>query len=153
MSFWLVIHSNKQTPSLFPQQGERGSAAYCNDQWGFQRLTKCRSSSCRAVLRGPSETRLVWSRFGNSLISHMCPWGCEFTNSRWLVRGSFYHVDWWTDCKGMNLPSVGDVSVWLRFFPAGTMKEPSCNALVSPSLSASPQMHSEVLFHMCFGGW
>ncbi len=61
MSFWLVIHSNKQTPSLFPQQGDCGSAAYCNDQWEFQLLIKCRASSCWAVLRGPSEPQLVWS--------------------------------------------------------------------------------------------
>ena len=40
----------------------------------------------------------------------------------------------------------GDVSVWLWFFPAGTMKKLSFSVLLSPSLSASPQMSSELNF-------
>lgn len=91
---------------------------------------------------------------GNSLMSYMCPRGCEFTHcdSGWLVRCSFYRVDWWADFKGTKLPSLGafgDVSVWLRLFPAGTRKKLPISVLVSASLSASPQMHWRVCIFTC----
>lgn len=59
------MHSNKQTPLLFPQQGD------CNLV-----MIKCRALSCRAILQRPSETQLVWLLL-EMLISCMCLWQCE----------------------------------------------------------------------------